>query len=516
MTYTENLTKLKRDGLSNTKIAAQLGVSLSKIKRDCVKYGLQSPPKTALLKNRDWLYDQYVVQNKGIVQIAKELGCGDSSVSNWLRKHDISTHITKEQITKYIVDLRMSVTETSKALGKSRGAVNRAMVKYGVKLPHREILEDTALLKSIYESKSASQIAEEIGVSKPTVLKALHKLGVVRELSISESSKLKLQSKDWLQNECNTKSLRCIAKELDCSQGTVHRYVQQHGIINRDVSKPSAGEYEISEFITKLGFEIERSNRQLISPLELDIYIPAKNIAIEYNGLYWHSNQHKKNNYHSNKRKICESVGIRLIQIFEDDWVHRQEIVKKMLAHKLGVSGSSRVYARKCKIVQCCVKSFLQSNHIQGPAPQTISYALSHNDQIVAACSFRLVKDTTYELVRFATSCTVAGAASKLISKFIKDHQHCTNLISFADLSVSNGELYETLGFTKLYELPPDYKYIITDKRVHKFRYRKSKFKNDPSLLYEEGLTEFQLAELNGINRIYDSGKIKYVLNLTS
>ena len=66
--------------------------------------------------------------------------------------------------------------------------------------------------------------------------------------------------------------------------------------------------------------------RNIIAPLEIDIFIPSKNIAIEYDGLYWHSSNkfsgrtiEKK--YHLNKTEQCLKKGIKLIHIFENEWI---------------------------------------------------------------------------------------------------------------------------------------------------------------------------------------------------
>lgn len=83
-------------------------------------------------------------------------------------------------------------------------------------------------------------------------------------------------------------------------------------------------------------------------------------------------------------------------------------------------------------------------------------------------------------------------------------------IITFSDLEVSHGSLYEELGFDRDKILAPDYKYLYDDELKHKFGFRLNRFRNDPLLEYKDGLTEWELAELNDIPRIYDSGKIRY------
>jgi hypothetical protein len=72
--------------------------------------------------------------------------------------------------------------------------------------------------------------------------------------------------------------------------------------------------------------------------LEIDIYLPELNIGFEFNGLYWHSDKFKEKNYHLDKTNHFKNKGIRIIHIWEDDWVHKQEIVKSQISNIIGCS----------------------------------------------------------------------------------------------------------------------------------------------------------------------------------
>ena len=63
-------------------------------------------------------------------------------------------------------------------------------------------------------------------------------------------------------------------------------------------------EKELVNWIKSLNIIVEENNRTLIHK-ELDIYIPSHNLAIEFDGLYWHSElQGKNSKYHLSKNKI--------------------------------------------------------------------------------------------------------------------------------------------------------------------------------------------------------------------
>lgn len=104
---------------------------------------------------------------------------------------------------------------------------------------------------------------------------------------------------------------------------------------------------------------------------------------------------------------------------------------------------------------------------------------------------------------------SVIGGFTKLL-KHVEKTYSPESVITFSDNCVSDGGLYEKNGFVAVKELAPDYKYVVRGERVHKFRYRLKRFKNDGSLVFEEGRSERELAELNGLARIWDAGKTKW------
>ena len=77
----------------------------------------------------------------------------------------------------------------------------------------------------------------------------------------------------------------------------------------RNTSLP---EYAIVYYLRKYGLDVIHSYKE--KGYELDIFIPSKNIAIEYDGYFWHKNKTKKD---LEKNKKCEKDGIKLYRIRE-------------------------------------------------------------------------------------------------------------------------------------------------------------------------------------------------------
>jgi hypothetical protein len=278
-------------------------------------------------------------------------------------------------------------------------------------------------------------------------------------------------------------------------------------------------EKELQTYLTNINIPFEQQNRTILDGKELDAYIPSKNIAIEVDGLYWHSEIRGKHiNYHLDKTKMCESKGIQLIHIFEDEWVFKNDIVKSRINNLLGLT-PNKIYGRKCDIRIVNTKDkgeFLDNNHIQGRVGSSVNLGLYHNNELVSLMTFgqgRIAMggdSKHYELVRFCNKLdtSVIGGASKLLKYFIKTYEP-NEIISYADRRWSNGGLYDTLGFTKIRVNKPNYWYVIGKERKHRFNFRKDKLVREG---FDADKSEHQIMLERKIYRIYDCGTICYTL----
>ena len=279
------------------------------------------------------------------------------------------------------------------------------------------------------------------------------------------------------------------------------------------VGKISKEETEVVDFLISLGISVDTTNKKLISPKELDIVLPEFNIAIEYNGLYWHSSAMSSfDKYsHYNKTQSCTKIGYRLIHIFSDDWKFKKEIIKSILSNVVNKT-QAKYFARKCKckkISICLARTFLNKNHIQGYVISSFHYGLFYEGKLLQVLSFKK-EGENFNLVRFASelNTTVVGGASKLFKHFCRNEEFVL-VFTFADMSTFSGSLYENLGFIKIKEIPIDYQYIYQGIRKHKFGFRRKRLQK---LLpnFDEDKSELWNTRENGIFRIYDCGKNKY------
>lgn len=332
---------------------------------------------------------------------------------------------------------------------------------------------------------------------------------------ISKQALDKLSSAVWLYEQHTSlhRTLEDIADELNVQDTTVGRYFSMHGLSVQRFAV-STGEQQVLDFISDIpALTYESNNRTIIAPKELDIWIPSHQLAIEYCGLYWHSDRHKVPEYHSLKYQHCKQKNIRLITLFDDEWKYNASLVKLKLLSILGYDPRGKVFARKCTIVNVdhvTKSTFFDTNHIQGNGPGSINIGLKYDDKLVACMSFIRQKEDVYILNRYATSQRVVGGFSKLLSYFKKTHAW-KEIVSFADLRWSQGELYEKSGFVLEKTLPPDYSYVVHDRRVHKFNFRR-KFLDKRLSAFDPTLTEMENCDNAGILRVWDCGKLRYVM----
>lgn len=280
----------------------------------------------------------------------------------------------------------------------------------------------------------------------------------------------------------------------------------------------STGEKELLELVRSWGFKCIENDRLILGGKELDIYIPSRRIAIEFNGVYWHSSAVRLDKkYHYEKWKACKDKNIQLITVWEDDWRDNRDLIIRTIEYKLGVSQQEKVFARKTyveNISELDARDFLNQNHIQGHVNGCIHYGLLYNNDIVAVMSVKRKNDSII-IDRYATSYSVPGGFTKLLTHMLKDNSGVDKVITFSDHTVSEGGLYANNGFVADKEIAPDYMYVYKQSRYHKFNFRKSRFRDDDNLSYDPDMSESELAKLNAIDRIWDAGKTRWVLQVS-
>ena len=280
-------------------------------------------------------------------------------------------------------------------------------------------------------------------------------------------------------------------------------------------NKTSSHHTEIINFLEKNNIVSIKNDRKILNGKEIDIYIPTKNIAIEFNGLYWHSELYKNKTYHLDKKNSCENKGIRLIHIWEDDWVNKRDICISYLSNSLGLC-ANKIYGRKCELKEIhdtnIVRDFLNNNHLQGYSSSSIKLGLFYENELVSVMTFGYRNTNSkkeYELIRFCNKInyTVIGSATKLFKYFISNYDYDT-IISYSDESSFTGGIYEKMGFLYEHTSPPNYFWVVDGIRKHRFNYNKKKL---VKIGHDPNKSEVEIMHELGYYRIWGCGQKRWI-----
>jgi G:T-mismatch repair DNA endonuclease (very short patch repair protein) len=282
-------------------------------------------------------------------------------------------------------------------------------------------------------------------------------------------------------------------------------------------------EKQIADFVSGLGISTKRRDRKVLNGLELDIFCPDKKLAIELNGVYWHGENvlskrvASAKSYHRNKYEMCKEAGIKLLQFTDLEWKNKQELVKSMIAQRLGVS--EKIGARRCSIVTISGSSarvFLQSNHISGATGASLHKGLEKDGKLLMLASFGKNRfGEGHELVRMCSvkGVTVVGGAARLVAAGMEELS-ITKLTSYCDLRYGDGAVYEKLGFFNSSTGSPGYWYINPSRNEVCSRQKFQKHKLPTKLEnFDSNLSEWENMQANGYDRLWDAGHSKWVLS---
>ena len=375
-------------------------------------------------------------------------------------------------------------------------------------------------------------LAKEFNRSPSSVLKAKHKFfgNDINQLTEEQKNIIKnyfISTESYLNSDCSK-----LAQEYKRHVSTIieakHKLFGKNISVLSDKQKKQLTEYfsvtensgasfaekEVVTYIKSIyKEEIVENDRSIIAPKELDIYIPEKSFAVEFDGLYWHSEaQGKGSTYHLTKTKMCMSKGIRLLHIYENEWRDKQDICKSMIASALGVY-ERKEYARKCEVREIkdrkTVIDFFDQNHIQGAVHKfSLCLGLYKDDELLQAVVFgnqHFGRNGDIELYRMVTlkNTQVLGGFSKLM-------QHCPydTVVSYVALRMFDAKGYLAGNWKIEHTAQPSF--CITD-GINV--YSRHLFKKDRCLkLFDnvtEDMTEREMQIRNGYYRLWDCGTYK-------
>jgi hypothetical protein len=331
-----------------------------------------------------------------------------------------------------------------------------------------------------------------------------------------------LQNSQSLKTMFQTNTIEQISQNLGVCETTILKYLKLYGI---RLPNEIAPEIQLMNWLIDQGFiDFHKSRTVLTSKQEIDLYSDSQKLGIEYCGLFWHSQKYKTRSYHRNKYNECMNQGIKLVTIFEDEWLNKRNIVISRLSQLLGIN-TTGCGARKLRISlinRLQAEMFLNKYHISGSASASVFVgAYNMSGELVAVMTFsrgrRFNKpkhEWEWEMIRFCTDGShYPGVASRLFKYFVSQHSP-SSVISYADLRWGQGDYLKHLGFIRYEDSPPNYWYFSLSntnfKRYHRFTFcKQALLKKFPGS--DPNLSEYNLAQNNGLERIWDCGNATWI-----
>jgi len=436
---------------------------------------------------------EHAIQSKQIKEKTKK-----TNLERYGTEYSIASKQIKEKTKK--TNLERYGTEYSIASKKIRTKIKKTnLKKYGVENP--------------FQSQEIKNKIEKTNIKK---YGAKH----ISQSHISSEIYELLNNKKWLEKQHYELKMPVyeIARNLCVSIKTAFNYFKKHNIKIRTL-QTSFAEEKLYEFIN---LNIKKNNRNIISPYELDIYVPEHQLAIEFDGLYWHSSEYKNKKYHLTKTNLCQEKGINLLHVFENEWLDstKQDIWKSIINSKLGKN--DKIFARKCEIKEIkdnkLIRLFLESNHLQDFAGSSIKVGLFHDNELVSLMTFgktRYSKKYQWEMIRFCNKkyINVVGGPSRLFKYFVRNYEP-ESIVSYVDKRYSNGNMYSKLNFKHSHDSAPNYFYFKPHENVLYPRVKFQKHKLEKQLkIFDPKLSEVDNMFNNNYRRVWDCGNMVYIKN---
>lgn len=287
----------------------------------------------------------------------------------------------------------------------------------------------------------------------------------------------------------------------------------------RDCNPRSVFEQQVSTFIQSLlsDAEIIYGDKSILENREIDIVIPGLKIAIECNGVWWHSSAveriQKNPDYHSEKSQLARKKGYTLIHIWEDDWDLHPGFIKNQLTRLIEQHRSSEKSKKSNTPHNFTIEriddaqtldSWNKKHPQKSSQPQVIYCLMDEHNCIHAALE---IKES--EIIRFSSLHYIPQALTRLIKYAEQDNPAIAQWFTVLDSDFPLSSEFKEAGFTLKRRLSPKTTYMGSHtkmRRVDPSEYHLKRFKSDPSLQYEKGWTLKEALKANRIYTIRNSG----------
>ena len=522
----DELRRLVADGWSDRQLADRFGCCVMTIYNRRREHGIDRAKRVPQDVDSEELR-RLVDSGMTDAEIADRLGVSISAEKYYVLKYgctrDVKHHITRDEMES-LVDDGLSDDEIAKRYGFTKSTVATYRQRYGILRKEQNLstkTTDRELKAMLQDGDDDATIADAIGTSVRAVSEARRRLGVMR------STRIDIPADDLRTCLDAGMGYDEIGAKYGCSARTAYVRALEYGITQDDGYSISERHWKGKLLALGLheGIDFIHNDRHQLHGMEIDFLFPAHEIGIEINPSITHASDEidyvcfppKATTYHQQKALLAEREGINLIGVY--DWADEDKILDVIEAN---IGMTRHIGARKCDIVTPTPseeRAFLTRNHLQGYVKSDIRLGLAYEGKLVAIMTFGgkrfgAPEDAQCELLRYASlhGVTVVGGASKLFTHIVRDNG-IDSVLSYASLDISNGRLYERLGFEQVRITKPSY--MWTDPRNPERHYSWNVIKNrgvDNILGTHIGKgNNIEIMRGLGFVRVYNSGSKVYL-----
>lgn len=466
------------------------------------------------------------LQNPEVQEKAKQTNKDRYGVEHALQSPSIQAHVRETMIDRYDAPY---VLQSPKLVAKIH---DTNMKKYGVPIATQNI-EVKAKISNTMKNKYGYPYYSQTDNWLSSVMTDPSKIACYREFQKDPISFINSRfdhkpslAELYEATGVGHEAITAVLTKFDCKDAVAFMI----STMERDVMNV------IKEL--KPGIVIEHGTHKIISPYEIDIYLPEYKIGIECNPTVTHNSSLSficedevptPRSYHKMKSDLAETNGVFIFHLFGYEWTYKRDIMISMIRNLINAN-DNRIYARNTEIREVgtidAIK-FLNINHRQGRVFSPVRLGLydKKTGELVSLMTFGKLRRTMgmnkeaseeiWELTRFCNklNTSVVGGASKLFKYFV-DNYNPKEIRSFSDRAHTRGNLYSTLGFKELRRSDASYVWIDlkTDRAFHRIHAQKRnirRFLNDPTIDIDNQ-TEFQIMESHGFVSLFDSGTITW------
>jgi hypothetical protein len=282
---------------------------------------------------------EYVLQNNDIKEKTKHTNLEKYGCENPMQNKEIKDKSKEILLTKYGVVSPMKNDEIKDKQQKTM--LNLYGKKHALQV---DIFLENCVNKQLNKTNEEKDI-----INNKRKLTTFDKYGVDNIANSNYLIDKKFEKLKHIYNDINFLGSTGKTYTIICEHNPDHifdinyasfyfRYKQKSTICticNPINSKKTGMEFSLRKFIEEIYDGEILINKKILDKKEIDIYLPEKKLAIEFNGLYWYNEEQLPNNYHLLKTEYCEKLGLQLIHIYEDDWLYKNDIIKSMLKQNI-------------------------------------------------------------------------------------------------------------------------------------------------------------------------------------